>query len=157
MPNAEYVEITQHMTPEDSESLLREMLRIAGVDEAHPDPTAAWEVFKRYAAVPVECARDFLFFQIGDSQPDRDIAGYFDFVREFEMRGPSGDDPVWFEQVHIEFNVPIPLKLNVDAVTHYSTDFSDYREFFQSVEGLPVFRTGLSFKGFVLSVYHTGV
>jgi hypothetical protein len=64
------------------------MLHAAGVDEAHPDPRAAWEVFKRYVAVPVECARDYLFFQVGEGRPEHGLDGYFDFTREFEMRGP---------------------------------------------------------------------
>ena len=73
------------------------------------------------------------------------------------MRGASGDEPVWFEQVHIEFKVPPPLRLGVGTVTMFSDDFSDYGAFFAAVEELSAFRTGLAFRGFVLAVYHTGV
>lgn len=145
------------MTPEESELLLRRLLAEAGVDEAHPDPAAAWEVFKRYAAVPAECARDYLFLQVGDGRPEYGSDGYFDFTREFEMRGASGDEPVWFEQVGVEFKVPLPLRLGVGTVTLYSVDFPDYASFFAAVEELPAFRAGLVFRGLVLAVYHTGV
>ncbi len=145
------------MTPEDTESLLRQFLRDAGVDESHPDLVAAWKVFQRFAVVPVECTRDYLFFQVGDGHPEHGLDGYFDFTREFEMRGPSGDEPVWFEQVHIEFKVPPPLRLGVATITRYSTDFPNLTAFFAAVEQLPEFQAGLRFKGFVLTVYHTGV
>ncbi len=145
------------MTPEDTEPLLRQMLREAGVDRSYPDPAAAWEVFKRFAAVPVECAHDYLFFQVGDGHPGQGLDGYFDYTREFEMRGASGDEPVWFEQIHVEFKVPPPLRLGLGTVTLQSAEFADYREFFAAVEKLPAFRAGLAFAGFVLSVYHTGV
>jgi hypothetical protein len=145
------------MSPEDTTSLLRQMLREAGVDENHPDPTVAWEVFKRYVDIPAACARDYLLFQVGDGQPEYGQDGYFDYTREFEMRGPSGNEPVWFEQAHIEFKVPAPLRLGVGGVTLYSVNFPDCKAFFAAVEELPAFRAGLAFQGFVLSVYHTGV
>jgi hypothetical protein len=145
------------VTPEESELRLLQMLREAGVDEARPNPAAAWEVFKRFAALPVECARDYLIFQVGDGHPEHGSDGYFDYTREFEMRGASGDEPVWFEQVHIEFKVPPPLRLGVGTVTRFSDDFPDYEAFFAAVEQMPAFRAGLGFAGFVLSVYHTGV
>jgi hypothetical protein len=145
------------MTPKDTEPLLRKMLREAGVDEGRPDPVAAWEVFKRFATVPVDCARDYLFFQVGDGYPESGLDGYFDYTREFEMRGVSGLEPVWFEQVHIEFKVPPPLRLGIETVTLYSDDFPDYRTFFAAVEKSPAFRIGRTFQGFVLVVYHTGV
>ena len=145
------------MTPHDTEPLLRRMLAEAGVDEARPDPAAAWEVFKRYVAVPAECARDYLFFQVGDGRPEYGADGYFDFTREFEMRGASGDEPVWFEQVHVEFKVPPPLRLGAGTVTMYSVDYPDYGAFFAAVEQSAAFRAGLGFEGFVLAVYHTGV
>jgi hypothetical protein len=136
---------------------LQQLLRDAGVDEHNPDPVIAWEVFKLFAAVPVECARDYLFFQVGDGDPQHGLPGYFDYVREFEMRGASGDEPVWFEQVHIEFIVPPALRLGVGSVTKFSVDFSDLGAFFAAVERLAEFQAGLTFKGFALSVYHTGV
>ena len=145
------------MTPEDTEPLLRRMLAEAGVDEAHPDPGAAWLAFKRYVVVPVECARDYLFFQVGDGHPEYGSDGYFDFTREFEMRGASGDEPVWFEQVHVEFKVPPSLRLGAGTVTLYSEDHPDFDAFFAAVEQSSAFRAGLVFQGFVLSVYHTGV
>jgi len=145
------------VTPKDTEPLLRQMLHDARVDEVCPEPTIAWEVFKKFVAVPVECARDYLFFQAGDGYPEYGLDGYFGFVREFEMRGVSGDEPVWFEQVHIEFKVPHVLRLSVRTVTLFSVDFPDYGAFFAAVEQLPEFRVGLAFQGFVLSVYHTGV
>jgi hypothetical protein len=149
--------ILPSVTPKDSEALLHRMLTEAGVNVRRPDPAAAWEVFKRYVAVPAECARDYLFFQVGDGRPEYGSDGYFDFTREFEMRGSSGNEPVWFEQVHIEFKVPPPLRLGVGTVTLYSEDFLDYGAFFAAVEELPAFHAGLTFQGFVLDVYHTGV
>ena len=145
------------VTPQDTEPLLRRMLAEAGVDEASPDPAAAWEVFKRYVAVSVECARDSLFFQVGDGRPEYGLDGYFDFTREFEMRGASGDEPVWFEQIHVEFKVPPSLRLGVGTLTLYSVDFPDCGAFFTAVEELSAFRAGLAFQGFNLAVYHTGV
>lgn len=149
--------VGEGMTPEDTEPLLRRMLADADVSEAHPDPAAAWEVFKQYATVPAECARDYLFFQVGDGHPESGLDGYFDFTREFEMRGASGDEPVWFEQVHIEFKVPHQSRLGVGTVILYSADFPDYDAFFAAVEQSAAFRAGLAFRGFVLAVYHTGV
>jgi hypothetical protein len=145
------------VTPHETEPLLRQMLSDAGVEEPHPDPTAAWEVFKQYATIHAECARDYLFFQVGDGRPESGAGGYFDFTREFEMRGTKGDEPVWFEQVHVEFKVPHPLRLGVGTATIFSVDYPDYAEFFKAVEQLPAFRTGLAFRGFALTVYHTGV
>lgn len=145
------------MTPEETEPLLRQMLADAGVSESRPDPAAAWEAFKRYAAVPADCARDYLFFQVGDGRPEYGSDGYFDFTREFEMRGASGDEPVWFEQVHVEFKVPPPGRLGLGKATVFSEDYPNYAEFFAAVEQLPAFRAGLGFPGYVLAVYHTGV
>jgi hypothetical protein len=143
--------------PSDTEPLLRQMLREAGVDEARPNPAVSWEVFKRFATVPAECARDYLFFEAGDGHPEQGSSGYFNYTREFEMRGASGDEPVWFEQVVIEFAVPPPLRLGVGTITLFSVDFPDYGAFFKAVEGLPAFQAGLALPGFVLNVYHTGV
>lgn len=145
------------MSPESAEQILRQMLQEAGVDESHSDPSIAWDVYKRFAVIPVDCARDYLFFQVGDVDPDYEFDGYFGFVREFEMRGVKGDEPVWFEQIHIEFQVPKPLQLGVRTVTCFSFDFPDAEAFFASVEKLPEFKVGLEFNKFVLSVYHTGV
>jgi hypothetical protein len=145
------------VTPEETEPLLRQMLEEVGVSESHPDPAAAWETFKRYVAVPAECARDYLFFQVGDGRPEYGSHGYFDFTREFEMRGASGDEPVWFEQVHVEFKVAPQRRLGLGTVTVYSEDFPSYAAFFAAVEQLPAFQAGLAFQGYVLDVYHTGV
>ncbi len=145
------------MTPQDTELVLRQMLAEAGVNETRPDPAVAWTIFKRYVEVPADCARDYLFFQVGEGRPEYAADGYFDFTREFEMRGASGNEPVWFEQVHVEFKVPSTLRLGVETVTLFSVDFPDYGKFFAAVEELPAFRAGLAFQGFVLDVYHTGV
>jgi hypothetical protein len=114
-------------------------------------------VFKRYAALPADCARDHLFFQVGDGPPESGADGYFDFTREFEMRGASGNEPVWFEQVHIEFQVPPSLRLGAGTVTLYSVDFPDYGAFVAAVQQSAAFQAGLLFRGFRLAIYHTGV
>lgn len=143
------------LMPSDTESLVRQSLLERGMDFARPDPAAAWVDFKQFAEVPVECARDYLFFQTGDVRNGFD--GYFDFVREFEMRGISGNEPVWFEQLHIEFTVPHARKLGMPTVNRFSVDFPSREEFFVAVERMPEFRIGLQFPGYVLRVYHTGV
>jgi len=145
------------VAPYNSESLLLHMLTVAGVDETRPNPAIAWEVFKKYVEIPVECARDYLCFQVGDGRPKSKLGGYFDFYREFEMRGEKGDEPVWFEQVHVGFKIPPKLKLGVGTITLFSLDYPDYLAFFDAVEQSLAFQAGLDFRGFELSVYHTGV
>ena len=57
------------MTPRDTEPLLRQMLHAAGVNDAHPDPLAACEVFKRYVAVPARPPHLELAGEVGAALP----------------------------------------------------------------------------------------
>src|SRR5262249_13764268 len=45
-----------NMTVDEAADRLRQLLLNAGFDFAHPRPELAWEVFKRFAAEPVESA-----------------------------------------------------------------------------------------------------
>src|SRR5262245_25733330 len=104
------------MRVDEYETALRCHLLDAGFDFDRPDPTLAWEVFKNFAAEPVECHDSYLFWEAAD--------GYFDFVREFEHS--TERDAVWYEQLTIHFTNESPNRLGIEPVALFSSKFPDY-------------------------------
>jgi hypothetical protein len=123
------------MTVDDYEVAIRRRLLKAGFDFDKPDPRSAWEIFKAFAAEPVECHDSYLLWEAAND--------YFDFVREFQHYPESG--AVWFEQLTIHFTCSPPDSLGVQPVVVFSQHYPDYETFFQAVEARPEFRKGLAF------------
>ena len=132
---------------------MRSLLDAVGLTGPRPDPLRVWEVFKRFAAEPVECEADDLLFQAGDSEDMHDTD--FDFCREFELR--SGKDAVWYEQLHVEFSAHRPKRLGFTGMYRWSFEYEILADFFNAVERSAEFRAGLSFPYWSFRVYHTGV
>jgi len=132
---------------------IRLLLADAGITGRQPTPTEMWSVFKRFARESVDCADEYLLFQVGDS----DVMGdsYLDFCRGYQITDQNGNS--WWEQTHAEFGVRLPHKLGFDQTDLFSSDFSSLDAFFTHVEAMAEFQTGCQFRKWKLKIYHTEV
>lgn len=144
------------MKPADAERQLRAMLDGAGVplDGAALDadaPSRAWNVLKRFAAMPVEGMSpedhsDGLLFQAGYFDEFVEPAFHFDLTRQFIFHDDDGEYH-GMEQLSCTFYFELLTQLQPLSATVWSFDMS-LDGFFELVEGLPAFRTPLD-AGFV--------
>ena len=137
------------MNTQDTAKRLHALLADAGITERQPTPREMWEVFKAFAAEPVDCEDDFAMVQVGDSEAMGD--SYLDFCREFSL-GDGGT-----EQLHAEFKVVVPRKLGCEQTDCSSCDFPDLESFFAEVEKMREFQAGLAYSGWSFRIYHTEV
>jgi hypothetical protein len=138
---------------EEAEAYLRQMLIDAGFDPTHPNPALAWEVFQRFAGVPVESGGgrecEELWFEAGDGDPVKGWPGYFDFVRFF--RQYTEDGAVWNEMITAHFSCEPGVQLGLRG-TVSAADLADLPAFFRAVEASPSFRAGLADSGWSFEV-----
>ena len=75
------------MKVEDATMWLEKCLRHGGFDFRRPNPFLGWQIFKRFAAEPIDSdggpENEGLWFETGDGDLEDDAPGYFDFVRQF--------------------------------------------------------------------------
>lgn len=73
------------MKTTEAEPTLQRMMNAAGFDFTVPDPSLAWQVFKKFVENPVECADDGVLFQCGVYEFTGELLFYFDFCRQFAI------------------------------------------------------------------------
>lgn len=141
------------MKPQEAERELRAMLHTANVplDDGGLDadaPRQAWEVFKRFAAIPVdgmsyEAHSDALLFQVGCFDPVVEPGFVFDFTRQFIFYDDDGEYD-GTEQLSCSFYYePVP-ELRPLSVSVFSIELFSLDGFFELVEELPAFRIPLN-------------
>jgi hypothetical protein len=138
------------VTPPQSETRIRELLRAAGIDCSEADPAAVLEVFRRFAAEPVECDDECLLFQAADAR----VYGhtYLDFVRGYQTRTAEGREIRQF--LHLELNPEGNEELGMaEEVNLCSWGYPSLAAFFTDVERTEAFRLGRSLSGWRLKVY----
>ena len=139
------------MTVDEAADLLRQLLLDAGFDFARPQPARAWEVFKLFAAAPVDTETTELWFEAGDGDPATGSPAYFDYVRMFMHY--LDDEAEWGEQITAHFTGSPGLRLGLHGSVH-AADVSHLTAFFQAVEAADSFKAGLGYAGwsFELSI-----
>lgn len=142
------------MTVEEAAAHLRQMLLDAGFHFDRPDPSLAWEVFKRFVAVPVESAggRDCeeVWFEACDGRTAEGWPGYFDFVRQFLQDTESGAE--YHEQVTAHFTCEPTARVGIPEAGSIGVDLAELPAAFASVEASPAFRAGVGFAGWSFEV-----
>lgn len=142
------------MEVEEAAAHLRCLLADAGFDPARPDPALAWEVFKRFVAVPVESAggRDCeeVWFEACDGRAEEGWPGYFDFVRQFLQDTESGAE--FHEQITAHFTCEPTAPVGIPEGSSAGVDLGELPGAFAAVESSPAFRAGLGFAGWSFEV-----
>lgn len=116
-------------------------------------PIQAWEIFKKFDYQKVNSEDEYLLFQVGDSGAIQN--SYLDFCYGFQIEDEEGD--TYWEQVHIEFSVDFPNKLNMNQIDLMSDDCESVEQFFAQVESMSEFETAINYDKWTLSIYHTEV
>lgn len=114
------------------------MLAEAGFDSERPDPLRAWEVFKAFAAIPVECADDGLLFQCGTYTFSGREQFHFNFTRQFTHE--EDGEYAGMEQLDCTIYYEPTPELRALQVNIWSYDSVSLAQFFARVEALPEFR-----------------
>jgi len=129
------------------------MLLDSGFDFAHPDPALAWEVFKRFASVPVdsggEQACEELWLEAGDGNLAKGWPGYFDFVRFFNQYTEEG--AVWHEMVTMHFSSAPSAPPGLRGSVH-ATDLNNLPTFFNAVESSKLFQMARAYSAWSFEV-----
>ena len=123
-----------------AERRFRDMLAEASFDEARPDPRLAWRVFRRFGAVPVECAEDGLMFQCGVYGSTGRESFHFDFLRHL---GWDEGGVRRIAHLHCRFHYEPDAGLREMDTMRWSFGFARLDGFFAGVERLPEFRAPL--------------
>ena len=135
------------MTVDEAAAHLRQMLLDAGFRFDCPDPALAWEVFKRFVAVPVESAGgracEEVWFEACDGRPAEGWPGYFDFVREFLQDAEGGAE--FHEQVTAHFTCGPGDRVGIPEGESVGIDLAELPDAFAAVDSSPAFQAGLGF------------
>src|SRR5262249_55261309 len=126
------------------------LLLDAGFDDTGPNPALAWEVFKRFAAEPVDARTTELWFEAADGDPASDSPAYFDFVRGFAHDSEEGAE--WGEQITAHFTAPPNVRLGLRRGSVQAKDVGDLPGWFAAVEASRSFRAGSGFAGWSFEV-----
>src|SRR5579883_1471425 len=142
------------MTVEEAAAYLRQLLRDAGFDFDRPGPALAWEVFKRFVAVPVESAGgrecEEVWFEACDGRREEGGPGYFDFVRQFLQDTEKGAE--FHEQITAHFNCEPDVQLGIGEGRRWGVDLTDLPASFGAVEASEAFKAGLGFTRWAFEV-----
>ena len=131
------------MHVKEADKLLKQQLKDAGVNTKTPQTKAVWEVFKRFAEIPVEGAErdeDMLFFQCGLYTFTGRPLFYFDFVRQFAIPHSEAEDD-HLEQLHCELTFEPHDELNILKTSLWSNESEAPSAFFERVQGLREFQS----------------
>jgi hypothetical protein len=130
------------MRASDAEQRLKEMLSAAGVDVGAPEPMVTWQVFKQFAALPVEDVAsedgDMCLFQWGtyDWGDGRGERFEISFLRQFTIEDDGEYDHM--EQLHCTFEFePTESLRGLGSGEHWIAD--DLADGLGRIEALPIF------------------
>ncbi|KAF5043643.1 hypothetical protein SDC9_64220 [bioreactor metagenome] len=121
-----------------AERVLNEMLIESGFDINNPNPKLAWETFKKFSNVKVDCADDSLLFQCGVYNFTGEELFHFEFVRQFSIEEDGEYDHMEQLRLTIYFKPNVEIK---DLETNlWAYDFNSIDEFFNEVEKMDCFK-----------------
>jgi hypothetical protein len=142
------------VTVDEAAAHLRQMLLDVGFRFDRADPALAWEVFKRFVAVPVESAGgrecEEVWFEACDGRTSEGWPGYFDFVRQFLQDTERGNE--FDEQITAHFTCEPTARVGIPEGSMRGVDLSKLPEAFAAVESSPAFRAGLEFASWSFEV-----
>ena len=142
------------MNVDEAAERLRQMLLDAGFQPNAPDPALAWEVFKRFVALPVESSggRDCeeVWFEACDGRSQEGWPGYFDFVRQFLQDTELGNE--FHEQITVHFTCEPTALVGIPDDRSCGVDLTNLPASFEQVESSEAFQAGLRFTGWSFEV-----
>ena len=143
------------ITVQDAENVFRQMLIDEGHDLATLHPTTAWNVFKRFVQLAVNCTHDGILFQCGVYDFTGEDLFYFDFVRQFSIDADGDYDHM--EQLHCEFTCPPDETLRALETNLWAEEFDSLQDYFVAVESLREFQVALQYPSFSCTIYQEEV
>lgn len=127
------------LKPESAGEFFEEMLIKAGFDFEHPDLKTAWNVFKEFLKIKVDCVEDCCYFECGVGDFTGQSLFYWDLVRQFDLEEDGEYDHT--EQLHIEARFKLDSCLERIEESVWSSDYDSLDEFITEVEQLTEFKT----------------
>jgi hypothetical protein len=119
----------------DALGVFRKMLADAGFNESSPDPAVAWQAFKHFCEIPVNCAGDGVLFQTGTYAFSGEPSFQLDFTRQFSFE--EDGEYAGMEQLHCTFHFRDVADLETNV---WSSTFGSLADFFAEVEALAEFQ-----------------
>lgn len=118
------------------------MLEAANFSVDKPDPRTAWDIFKAFSKVRVDCADDSLLFQCGIYDFTGEKLFHWSLVRQFSLERHGEYDRMEQLECVLYYN-PRPQLENVEA-SLWSSDCDSLEEFFYGVERIKGFQAVLN-------------
>lgn len=122
----------------EAEEVLNEMLSESDFDINNPSPKLAWEIFKKFANLKVDCADDALLFQCGVYDFTGEDLFHFEFVRQFSFEIDGEYDHM--EQLRLTIYFKPNAELKELETNIWSYDFNSIDEYFNHVEKMNHFK-----------------
>lgn len=122
----------------EAEEVLNKMLSESDFDINNPNPKLAWEVFKKFSNIKVDCADDALLFQCGVYGFTGEDLFYFEFVRQFSFNIDEEYDHM--EQLQLSLYFKPNEQLRELETSLWTYDFDSIDEFFNEVEKMHYFK-----------------
>ncbi|KGK81027.1 hypothetical protein [Clostridium sp. HMP27] len=122
----------------EAEGVLSEMLSESGFDINNPNPKLAWETFKKFSKVKIDCADDSLLFQCGVYEFTGKELFHFEFVRQFSIE--EGGEYDHIEQLMLTIYFKPNAELKELETNLWTYDFNSIDQFFNEVEKMDYFK-----------------
>lgn len=122
----------------ETDEVLIKMLNESDFDFNKPDPKLAWENFKEFFNIKVDCADDALFFQCGVYNFTGEDLFHFEFVRQFVFEIDGEYDHM--EQLRLTIYYKPSKELQDLTINSWSCDCNTIEEFFSKVENMSSFK-----------------
>jgi hypothetical protein len=122
----------------EAEEVLNEMLSESDFDVESPNPRLAWEIFKKFSNIKVDCADNSLLFQCGVYDFTGEDLFHFEFVRQFSLEEDGEYDHL--EQLRLTIYFKPNTELKELETNLWTYDFNSIDEFFNEVEKMNHFK-----------------
>lgn len=120
--------------------LLRLLLALEGMEPPDIDPARAWQVFRRFLALPSESVQDVASFQARWEGETGDAPVLFcTFVRQLTDEDPDAIAPRT-RSIELEYSYDVPRVDQLPELDVWSDSYRSLDEFAAHVERLPHFR-----------------
>lgn len=121
-----------------AEKYFNDLLQKAGFSAVKPDPVVAWNIFKEFSKVKVDCADDSLLFQCGVYNFTGEDLFHWSLVRQFSFEKHGEYDHM--EQLECVIYYAPCLELKNIETNLWSSDCDSIDDFFKRVENLKEFQ-----------------
>lgn len=122
---------------DNTQMKLENLLNEAYFDFDKPNCYLAWEVFKKYASIIVDCADDAFLFQCGTYTFTGEEMFEFEFVRQFTIE--EDEEYEHMEQLSLTLYYIPDEELKGIETNLWSYDFDTIDVFFEAVESMNEF------------------